>query len=222
MTNSDYHRCSPSSFSPSYPSTIQGAPIHHNGSHFSPSSHVGQCRLIKCLTKTSPCITANHGPLSACQMTFQLPAPVSLYFGIGTHGASSHFHSYQHLIKTPCTSNMAICYRQPQLTNGQSNDHLSAPASVLRQWHRHFLCLCHFSPLSDGHLIGALTQNTMQCCQLWTISGQSNNHLSTPASVLRQWNNHLSNPTLHWCLTKHHIKLGCTLLPATAYQMTIE
>src|SRR5260370_25725866 len=31
----------------------------------------------------------------------------------------------------------------PMTISGQSNDHLSTPPSVLRQWHRHFLCLCH-------------------------------------------------------------------------------
>ncbi len=34
-------------------------------------------------------------------------------------------------------------YHQPQGTGCQSNDHLSTLAGVLRQWHRHSLCLCH-------------------------------------------------------------------------------
>src|SRR5260370_42639544 len=71
-------------------------------------------------------------------------------------------------------------------------------------------------------LLKHLINFTMQHCQLQTISGQSNDCLSTPASVLRQWNNHLSNPTLHRCLTKHHIELGHMLPPSTAYQTTIK
>src|SRR5260370_27879192 len=47
--NGNYH--GHSSLSQKYPSTIPGAPIHHNGSHFLPSSHVGWCRLIKHLIK---------------------------------------------------------------------------------------------------------------------------------------------------------------------------
>src|SRR5260370_30478086 len=80
--------------SPSFQSYIPGAPIHHNGSHSPCYLH---CQSVPIILGTQSIFfthdIANHSQSNVDQMTFQLPAPVSLYFSIGTHCASPFFLS---------------------------------------------------------------------------------------------------------------------------------
>src|SRR5260370_33420416 len=105
-----------------------------------------------------------------------------------------HQHYHQHITHLPSLH--------------PSNHTTPIPGTPIHHNGSHSPCYSHC--WSVPILLKCLINFTMQHRQLWTISGQSNDHLSTPAGVLRQWNNHLSNPALHWCPTKHHTELGHT------------
>src|SRR5260370_39309814 len=95
----------------------------------------------RCPNNISSHNSANYSPFDVWKMTFWLPAPVSLYFGIGAHGASSF--SYQYPIQPSCqtlltnpTSHAAPNINQttlwvPQLVYSQGGIVLFLP---LRAW----------------------------------------------------------------------------------------
>ena len=81
---------------------------------------------------------------------------------------------------------------QPWMTEGQSNNCMSTPASVLRQWYNHFWCPCFTTLLLTSIWSKAMSNFLLQCC--WPQQ--------LPSRTIKQQSGYsyigLSNP---WCTT---------------------
>src|SRR6266478_7526896 len=146
-------------------------------------------------TLTFPQLHANVLP-SPAQLTLASPTtsntpPPSQVLPSITMGATLHpCHTSVSAKITKCPIKLSPDHRQPWTTEGPSNNCLSTPASVLRQWYNQFW-YPHFTTLLLIGIQSITASNfTAQCHQPQHTGQQSNSHLGTPARVLTLW---------HWC-----------------------